>query len=175
MYNKRLHADAQTYVLFVGSAALHFTTKSSPVWALVSRALERRSRVQLPEDFVNSENWPAVLDMRADIGARPAVYALLHQEEFGRLQGQSRILYIGKTGRLGGDSQSCRLRIYRYPNGNHARELRRRSALLTDRGIVVLLKWKYVDSSDEATAEESRLLSEYKNEHGELPPFNSKS
>jgi len=36
---KRLHADAQTYASFVGFAALHFTTKASPVWALVSRAL----------------------------------------------------------------------------------------------------------------------------------------
>ena len=39
MPNKRLHADAQTYAAFVGFAALHFTTKASPVWALVSRAL----------------------------------------------------------------------------------------------------------------------------------------
>jgi hypothetical protein len=39
MHNNRLHADAQTYAAFVGSAALHFTTKASPVWALVSRAL----------------------------------------------------------------------------------------------------------------------------------------
>ncbi|KKN95275.1 hypothetical protein LCGC14_0180880 [marine sediment metagenome] len=39
MPNKRLHADAQTYAAFVGFAALHFTTKASPVRALVSRAL----------------------------------------------------------------------------------------------------------------------------------------
>ena len=38
-HNKRLHADAQTYAAFVGFAALHFTTKASPVWALVSLAL----------------------------------------------------------------------------------------------------------------------------------------
>ncbi len=38
-YNKRLHADAQTYAVFVGFAALHRTTKTSPAWALVSRAL----------------------------------------------------------------------------------------------------------------------------------------
>jgi hypothetical protein len=31
--NKRLHADAQTYAIFVGFAALHFTTKTSPAWA----------------------------------------------------------------------------------------------------------------------------------------------
>lgn len=39
LHNKRLHADAQTYAAFVGFAALHFTTKASPVRALVSRAL----------------------------------------------------------------------------------------------------------------------------------------
>ena len=131
--------------------------------------------MQIPEDFIHSELWPFVLDARPAIDARPAVYALLHQDEFGRLHGQSRILYIGKTGQLGGDSQSCRLRIYKYPNGNHARELRRRSSLLIDSGIGVVFRWKYVTSSDEATVEEERLLFEYKAEHGELPPFNSKS
>lgn len=44
-HNERLHADAQTYALFVGFAALHFTTKTSPAWALVSRALERKMKL----------------------------------------------------------------------------------------------------------------------------------
>jgi hypothetical protein len=51
-HNKRLHADAQTYALFVGFAALHFTTKISPVWALVSRAFfHMKPIVQWTEDW----------------------------------------------------------------------------------------------------------------------------
>lgn len=131
--------------------------------------------MQLPADFVNSDTWPEVLDRRGEIQPSPAVYALIHQNEFGRLNGQSRILYIGKTGQLGGDSQSCRLRIYRYPNGNHAQELRRRSALLTEADVEVTFIWKYLTSEHAAAAEEARLLAQYEKEHGELPPYNSKN
>jgi hypothetical protein len=131
--------------------------------------------MQLPQDFVDSYSWPDVLDRRSEILPSPAVYALRHSDEFGRLIGASRILYIGKTGELGGASDRCRLRIHRYPNGNHANELRRRVELLTDVGIEVTLWWKYVQTREAASAEEARLLSEYKLEHGELPPFNSKN
>ena len=129
----------------------------------------------MPADFVESDVWPGVLDRRGAIQSLPAVYALIHQRDFGRLNGQSCILYIGMTRQLGGDSDSCRLRIYRYPNGKHARELRRRTALLTDAGIEVTLRWKYLPSVDAAADEEARLLTEYEEEHGELPPFNSKN
>ncbi len=126
-------------------------------------------------DFTESKAWPAVLDERALVRDEPAVYALLHERDFGRLQGASRILYIGSTGQLGGTSESCRLRIYRYPNGSHARELERRVQLLLDAGIEVTLYWKYVQSKGQAAAEEARLLREYMAEHHELPPFNGRN
>jgi len=130
--------------------------------------------MDLPEDFIEFNQWPAVLDERTKIGSEPAVYALLHENLFGRLQGQSRVLYIGSTGQLGGDSQSCRLRIYRYPNGPHANELRRRVQLLIDSGFEITFQWKHVASKEEASRQEAFLLQQYVTEHGELPPFNGR-
>jgi hypothetical protein len=126
-------------------------------------------------DFLEIRGWPAVLHERKLIPSGPAVYALLHEHAFGRLKGESRILYIGSTGMLGGDSDSCRLRIYRYPNGQHARELRRRTELLIASGAAVTFQWKDVATKDEATLLESVLLERYAEEHWELPPFNGRN
>ncbi len=124
---------------------------------------------------MESKLWPAVLDERALVRSEPAVYALLHERPFGRLQGASRILYIGSTGQLGGASESCRLRIYRYPNGPHALELQRRVQLLLASGVEVTLHWKHVGTKADAATEEARLLREYLEEHHELPPFNGRN
>lgn len=130
--------------------------------------------MEVPADFTEMRVWPAVLDERLSVLSQPAVYALLHQEPFGRLSGTSRILYIGSTGQLGGPSESCRLRIYRYPNGPQAAELRRRVQILIERGIEITLHWKYFSSKEEALSVESRLLRDYEQEHHELPPFNGR-
>lgn len=131
--------------------------------------------MQLPDAFTNSKPWLSALDERALVKAEPAVYVLLHQQPFGRLHGESHILYVGSTRQLGGSSESCRLRIYRYPNGSHANELRRRVQHLMDSGIEVTLSWAHVPSKADAIALESHLLQQYLTAHGELPPFNSRS
>ena len=130
--------------------------------------------MNLINDFPHSLSWPAVLDERTRIGDEPAVYALVHQRAIGRLQGESRILYIGHTGKLGGSSDSCRLRIYRYPNGPHARELRRRSQILIDSGIEITFHWVYLESDTIAREKEADLLRQYDHTHWELPPFNGR-
>jgi hypothetical protein len=126
----------------------------------------------LPVDFTESRFWPAVLDDRKQLRSDPAVYALLHERDVDRLRGKSRILYFGSTGQLGGTSDSCRLRIYRYPNGPHAAEIERRTQLILDSGAQVTFHWKHMPSGDEAVIEETRLLQLYADEHHELPPFN---
>jgi hypothetical protein len=126
----------------------------------------------IPVAFVESAMWPAVLDKRISLRSDPAVYALLHERDVNRMQGKSRILYFGSTGELGGESEECRLRIYRYPNGFHASEMRRRTQLILDSGAQVTFHWKHVPSRNEAIIEETRLLSCYMEEHHELPPFN---
>ena len=128
--------------------------------------------MELQDEFTESRGWPAVLDERADIAATPAVNALLHERPFGRLRGESAILYIGCTGELGGPSDRCRLRIYRYPNGAHAQEIRNRTKLLEDDGVSISLAWTHLPSRDDASALEAQLLQHYEAEHGELPPFN---
>ena len=127
-----------------------------------------------PLDFDNSMLWDSALDQRDAIEPLPAVYALLHQAPFGRLRGESNILYIGSTGQLGGRSDRCRLRIYRYPNGAHANALRARTQQLVDFGVEVTLRWHYLQTRTEARAMESRILQEYLQEYCELPPFNSR-
>jgi hypothetical protein len=148
--------------------------------AVIARPLNANVRahktaMQIPADFTESKAWPTVLDERAAVRAEPAVYALLHERDFGRLRGASRILYIGSTGQLGGTSESCRLRIYRYPNGRHALELQRKVQLLLAAGVTITLYWKHVRSKDDAELEEARLLREYMSEHCELPPFNGRN
>lgn len=128
--------------------------------------------MNLPHDFREFRPWPAVLDERTQIPAEPAVYALMHEQPFGRLLGESAILYVGSTGELGGKSDRCRLRIYKYPNGNHAQEIRRRIQALVESGINVMLYWWLHASKAEASKAEGRLLQQYEAEHGELPPFN---
>lgn len=129
--------------------------------------------MDIPPDF-NSGNWPDVLDARKRLNPAPAVYALTLGEKFGRLRGVSDVLYIGETGELGGDSEKCRLRIYCYPNGDHARMLRAGVAALIAEGKKVAFRWQYVASKGDAEAEETRLLERYRSDHRELPPFNSR-
>jgi hypothetical protein len=131
--------------------------------------------MELPDQFTKSSPWPGVLDERADIAATPAVYALLHERSFGRLRGESTILYIGCTGEFGGTSDRCRLRIYRYPNGAHAHEIRNRTRLLEDDGVSVSLAWTHLPSREDALALEANLLRKYQAEHGELPPLNART
>jgi hypothetical protein len=128
----------------------------------------------IPTDFTESRFWPAVLDERTQLRSDPAVYALLHERGIDRLQGRSRILYFGSTGELGGSSDRCRLRNYRYPNGLHAAEIKRRIQLILDSGAQVTFHWKHLSSRDEALNEETHLLHLYDEEHHELPPFNGR-
>lgn len=130
--------------------------------------------MDLPAEFNVSMAWLDALSGRSAIEALPATYGLLHQHPFGRLNGESRILYIGSTGKLGGSSESCRLRIYNYPNGPHAHSVRHRAQQLIDAGFAVTLHWVHQQCKTDAIALESKLLQEYLTIHAELPPFNSR-
>jgi hypothetical protein len=118
--------------------------------------------------------WPGVLNARLAMEPLPAVYAILHEQQVNRLRGSSRMLYVGSTGELGGASDRCRLRIYRYPNGGHARQLRRRLELLTNAGTALTFVWRHVDSKRIAMQQEAEILADYMAAHWELPPFNAR-
>lgn len=128
-----------------------------------------------PLDPKDLSDWPQVLDDRTIMRADPAVYALLHEREVARLRGESRILYVGSTGELGGASDRCRLRIYRYPNAQHARALQKRLRILLDAGVNLTFVWRHVECKQIALQQESIILSRYLEAHWELPPFNGRA
>lgn len=119
-------------------------------------------------------DWQYALDSRNQLLPDPAVYVIHTDRAFGRLKGMSRILYIGSTGELGGNSEKCRLRIYKYPNGKHAREMRRRCQDLVDLGFTIKFRWRYIHSKADAETTEKELLKKCLRTYGELPPFNGK-
>jgi hypothetical protein len=122
-----------------------------------------------PDDLAD---WPAVLDGRGNMLPEPAIYALLLNREIGRLCGTSRLLYVGSTGELGGTSDTCRLRIYRYPNAEHAMRLRSKVQRVLDTDSRVTFVWRYTNSKNTARDQESSVLASYLDAHWELPPFN---
>jgi len=131
--------------------------------------------MRVPAQFKNFMDWRGVLNRRTEIGARPAIYMLVLSRGFGRLRGKSSILYIGCTGMLGGASDRCRLRTYKYPNGRHASEINRRARQLLRSGRLIRFHWAFAKSKDEALKTEAALLSQYHKLHLELPPFNGRS
>ena len=122
----------------------HLTGNSSRRRFAVRLNSDVRPDMQIPIEFTNSQSWLLALQQRKTIAAAPATYILFQAKSFGRLCGTSNILYIGHTGQLGGESDSCRLRIYRYPNGSHAHELRHRTQQLINSGLDVRLCWTHV-------------------------------
>jgi len=124
--------------------------------------------------FEHARSWQIAISQYQSIVDQPAVYMICCDQPFGRLKGQSDVLYIGATGRLGGDSLNCRLRGYRYPSSDHAREIKRKTELLISEGIVLTLKWTSVPEKHDALNIESETLLHYLQYHFELPPFNGR-
>lgn len=126
-------------------------------------------------ELENSLPWLDALRDRKTIISSPAVYALILNQRFARLIGTTQVLYIGQTGRLGGDSDSSRLYGYRYPSGKHGRLIRSKSDKLIALGNEIALRWKVVETEEESKLLEARLLQMHLDEHLEFPPFNGKA
>jgi hypothetical protein len=102
-----------------------------------------------------------------------ATYLLVRNSSIGRLEGGSDILYIGQSGRFGGDSSS-RLWSYCHPT-NESQEDRVMKVVgdLASDGVTVSLHVCQQPPDGQTVKEyESQLLSRYKTEHWELPPCN---
>jgi hypothetical protein len=125
--------------------------------------------------LTNVKLWPDTLRDRKVLTSNPAVYALILDERFSRLLGTTQILYIGQTGRLGGESDRSRLYGYRYPSGNHGRLIRTKADRLIALGYEITFRWKVVESEEESKRLEADLLQMHLSEHLEFPPFNGKS
>lgn len=125
-------------------------------------------------ELTNSMPWLDALRDRKSITSSPAVYALILGKRFSRLIGATQVLYIGQTGRLGGDSDRSRLYGYKYPSGKHGRLIRSKADRLIALGHEITLRWKIVESEQESKFQEARLLQMHLDEYLELPPFNGK-
>lgn len=156
-------------------AAPHFLTKRSPQYVPVSKALNDMSIEDEINKFEESKPWDEALNDRGSVYAGPAIYAITTRAPFQRLNSQTRVLYIGKTGALGGTNDRCRLYAYRYaPAGQHGARVRLGVSQVSGIGHDVILRWTPLESEGEAKVLESVLLEAYAEEHLELPPFNRK-
>ena len=136
-------------------------------------------RIANPEaeiaEFPNQISWPEALENRAIVPADPAVYAITTRTPFARLITMSRVLYIGKTGQLGGDNDTARLYAYRYqPTHSHGGRIRMLAQRVIDEGHDLILRWQVVGTVQEAADAEFALLEAFIEVGIELPPFNRK-
>ena len=128
----------------------------------------------LPTDFTDSRLGRQYLMSASNCAAiRPSMRYCTNARSIG-CAAEAAFCILGRPGELGGASDCCRLRIYRYPNGPHAAEINRRTRLIVDSGVQVTFHWKHMPSGDDALIEETRLLQMYGKEHHELPPFNGR-
>lgn len=125
--------------------------------------------------LLNVKLWPDTLRDRKTIDSFPAVYALTLDQRFPRLVGTSRVLYIGQTGQLGGNSDRSRLYGHTYPSGKHGRLLRSRLDHLISLGHEITFRWLIAADEEESRYLERSLLHMHITEHLEFPPFNGKS
>ena len=131
---------------------------------------------QAIQAFEYAQLWSDALQNRTGIHDSPAIYAIVTSAPFQRLNSQSRILYIGKTGCLGGSTDRCRLYTYRYaPKGQHGSRVRDSVAEVQAIGHSIYLRWKKLATEAEAVNWEQKILAAYLVEHLELPPFNRRT
>ena len=102
-----------------------------------------------------------------------ATYVLISSCPIHRLNDASDILYIGQTQNLGGDNG--RLWNYCYAqNGTHDRRIKDYAQKIIDSGCSVLFFYCQLPPNGQSVKDyELFLLRKYRDEHWELPPWNS--
>lgn len=102
----------------------------------------------------------------ANAPGRPGVYALrLRGKQFGRLRGESDLVYIGCA-----TEGTVRDRLENHLRSDGSNVAARLRDVLAVGSLEVA--WKVVDKAEEASTEEARLLRLYVQQHCELPPVN---
>jgi hypothetical protein len=116
--------------------------------------------------------FEGIHDWKRYVGS--GTYLIVLDSPFQRLSGSSDILYIGSTENLGGNENS-RLRSYNYPSPRSPEErVNEQINKLLDRGNTVF--FCLCQSSPmgmSAPEHEEHLLKRFREEHWELPPWNS--
>jgi len=115
--------------------------------------------------FEKSESFDKACN---DMTKKPGVYVIaLKDERICRLTGESDIVYIGSTKGEGG----LRNRLSHYRNPGKSQITNKKINKFIKRKPNVTILWK-ITRKEDARKEEEKLLNEYFNEHGELPPLN---
>lgn len=97
------------------------------------------------------------------------IFRKLGGEKFGRLRGESDIIYIGSTGVRKGSSQTIYDRVY----GDFI--LLSKPGRVTQRIHKLLMERNYLNKAEVAWCDkniEAELLERYEADHDELPPWN---
>jgi hypothetical protein len=130
------------------------------------------SESKLLRDFPRSVSWRTALADPEAVAPTKAVYLIRTTTRFARLRGESSVLYIGSTIRLGGTGDRARLYAYRYSRGNQPRRIRMALEALAADGRKVELRWQAKKTEVAARATETKLLTRYLHGHLEYPPLN---
>jgi len=114
------------------------------------------------------KEWYKLIDIRkgvVDVPVAPTVYVIRFNRKFGRLKGESDILYIGSTSDL-----HHRI-VENYLRGRGGKTVKRIRKYLLNKGYleVAEVSWIVTENHEEL---ENRLLKEYEEYHHELPPWN---
>ena len=129
--------------------------------------------LEILNNFPDSINLNHALDNRTEVPETPATYAWWCDIPFGRLVGESHVLYIGQTQKLGGPSETCRLYSYRFSPTERERRVRECVQSLTLMGRTIELRWCSTPPRDlDVETYERELLRIAEQDHLELPPFN---
>jgi len=119
------------------------------------------------EGFTDWTEWNSAAQKLAP--RKPGLYAFrLSNQFFGRLLGESDLLYIGCT-----EKRTLRMRLNEHSSAHDGgRGLGCQLTRLNDGGGKIEVAWRVCDAINEAKNLESELLASYERDHAESPPFN---
>lgn len=122
-------------------------------------------------EFHWSEWYPLSLALIAhdeDVPDEPGVYEIRTDYEFGRLRGNSRVVYVGST------VKSLKKRLVHQRIKDPEKNLSGTEKLLREAGHA--LEFRFATAPDGKTAKhmEAQRLMDYEKEHWELPPGNAR-
>jgi hypothetical protein len=122
----------------------------------------------MSKDLINYgfSSWKQFSKLKeGDIPEEPGVYVLRLDKTFGRLVGESDILYMGST-------ENLRKRLWgNYIKGRGGKTTKRIHYYLISLGYLDRVEVSWVKSGDYKSLEE-KLREEYEKDHHELPPWN---
>ena len=120
--------------------------------------------------FTNWEKWSQRTPSNAPRAKGIYVFRLADGRPFGRLRGQSDVIYVGAT-REGKQTVQGRLKQHATPRGDE-KDTGILLARAVQAGYALEISWKTCESDFLAQLEEGMLLDQYERDHLELPPLN---